>query len=82
MSEVQVGLLMLAFFGLGLFIGTVATKEYYHGQLTPRVRKILEYARTLLGNYYSAHLTSSLTDMEIKEVLTLCKTELDKVLEG
>lgn len=49
--------------------------------LTGGQRKTLSYVQTLLGNYLTAHQSSPLTEIEIEEILRLCKAEINKVLE-
>ena len=79
-SVLIVVLILISIAGLG--VGLVGFKRNVAPPgLTRAQRDSLVYVQKLLGNYHAAHLASPLTDAEIKEVLTLCKAELDRVLE-
>lgn len=75
----------LLFLGLGFILGHTLFKALHQCPLPgipKRVQDVLSYVRMLLINYHAAHKTSPLTNTEIEEILTLCKAEIDKILEG
>ncbi len=83
-TDATLAIFVLISMSLGIQIGYMLFKALHQCPplgISAGQREVLKYVKTLLTNYHAAHKSSPLTNVEIEEILQLCKAEIDKVLE-